>query len=122
MAIEQISGAGMHVFQGQPVGYDFAVDTSAREVVLQAENAMVNFGTNKLSDEEVKASVKELNKLLGKRNTGVKFDYHTKLNQVMVSIIDTDTNEVLREIPPKKILDTVADMMINAGLIVDRSI
>ena len=38
----------------------------------------------------------------------------------MVKIIDTNTQEVIKEVPPEKILDMVASMMERAGLIVDR--
>jgi len=37
----------------------------------------------------------------------------------MVKVIDINTNEVIREIPPEKILDMVATMLEMAGIIVD---
>jgi flagellar protein FlaG len=37
----------------------------------------------------------------------------------MVKVIDENTGEVIREIPPKKILDMVANMLELAGLLVD---
>ena len=45
---------------------------------------------------------------------------HKKTKQIMVKIIDTNTQEVIKEVPPEKILDMVASMMERAGLIVDR--
>ena len=44
---------------------------------------------------------------------------HDKLNVVMVKVIDTSTDEVIREIPPKKLLDMVANMLDVAGLLMD---
>jgi len=38
---------------------------------------------------------------------------------VRVKVLDSETNEVIREIPPEKILDMVAKMWELAGLIVD---
>ena len=38
----------------------------------------------------------------------------------MVKIIDTKTEEVIKELPPEKLLDMVASMMVRAGLIVDK--
>jgi flagellar protein FlaG len=37
----------------------------------------------------------------------------------MVKVIDINTREVIREIPPEKILDMVATMLEMAGIIVD---
>jgi len=40
----------------------------------------------------------------------------------MVQVINNETQEVVREIPPQKILDMVAKMWELAGIIVDRHI
>ena len=37
----------------------------------------------------------------------------------MVKVIDAETNEVIREIPPEKILDLVATIWEMMGLIID---
>jgi flagellar protein FlaG len=37
----------------------------------------------------------------------------------MVKVINSDTNEIIREIPPEKTLDLVAKMWEMAGIIVD---
>jgi flagellar protein FlaG len=50
-----------------------------------------------------------------------KFEYsiHEKTKQIMVKIIDIETNEIVREIPPEKILDLVATLWEMSGLIID---
>ena len=40
----------------------------------------------------------------------------------MVKVIDQNTDEIIREIPPEKILDMVAALWEMAGIIVDRKI
>ena len=40
----------------------------------------------------------------------------------MVKVINEDTNEVIREIPPEQILDMVAKMWELAGILVDKSV
>jgi uncharacterized FlaG/YvyC family protein len=42
-----------------------------------------------------------------------------KPDDIIVKIIDTDTKEVIREIPSEKILDMFANMLELAGLLVD---
>ena len=48
-----------------------------------------------------------------------EFSIHEKTKEIMVKVIDNDTNEVIREIPPEKVLDMVAKMWEMAGIIVD---
>ncbi|WP_081979019.1 flagellar protein FlaG [Heyndrickxia ginsengihumi] len=49
----------------------------------------------------------------------MKFQFHEKLQKYYVAIIDDQTNEVIKEIPPKTLLDTYADMMGHLGLLVN---
>ncbi|HEX3029893.1 MAG TPA: flagellar protein FlaG, partial [Clostridia bacterium] len=44
---------------------------------------------------------------------------HQKTKQIMVKVIDSDTGDVIREIPPEKTLDMVAKMWEMAGIVVD---
>ncbi len=50
-----------------------------------------------------------------------RFEYsiHEATKQIMVKVIDKETDEVIREIPPEKILSMVAKMWEIAGLIID---
>lgn len=48
-----------------------------------------------------------------------EFSIHEKTKQIMVKVIDSSTKEVIREIPPEKILDMVAYMCEAAGLFID---
>lgn len=51
-----------------------------------------------------------------------EFSIHEKTKEIMVKVIDTSTGEVIREIPPEKILDLVASLWEIAGLIVDEKV
>lgn len=126
--IEQINNAGMQstyqpinsVVQNVSSGNTYAGSVQAREVYVTNGDEYLNIGYNELTDEEIGNVVKDLNSQLSKLNTNLKFDYHAKLKQVMISIVDSTTNEVIKEIPPKKILDMCAAMMENAGLLMDK--
>ena len=48
-----------------------------------------------------------------------EFSIHEETKEIMVKVIDSETNEVIREIPPEKILDMVARLWEMAGIIVD---
>lgn len=83
-----------------------------------------NGGTNEenVKREEIDAAVKEMNHVFQAVNTHVKFTVHEDTNRFYVQVIDDVTNEVIREIPPKKFLDMVAAMEKYLGLFVDEKI
>ncbi len=47
---------------------------------------------------------------------------HEKLHEYYVTVVDAKTNETVKEIPPKKLLDIYAVMLESIGLIVDHRI
>jgi flagellar protein FlaG len=57
--------------------------------------------------------------VFGKR---FEFSIHQETKHIMVKVIDVATNEVIREIPPEKILDLIASLWEIAGLIVDERV
>jgi flagellar protein FlaG len=72
--------------------------------------------------EKLEEVVKGLNEFLQPSHTSIKFELHDELQEYYVQIIDERTNEVIREIPPKKLLDMYAAMMEFVGLVVDKKI
>ena len=72
--------------------------------------------------DEAKELVNGLNRFLGPVDSAIKFVFHDQLNEYYITIIDSNTDEVIREIPPKKLLDVYAAMAEFMGLIVDEKI
>lgn len=72
--------------------------------------------------EKVKEFVDSMNKFMEASPTALKFEFHEKLNEYYVRIIDEKTKETVREIPPKKMLDFYAAMTEFIGLMVDKKI
>jgi len=94
-----------------------------KESVLVDEIKTVKDILSKPVDEE------KLNRELNKENrritidrTYFEFSVHKPTNTIVVKIVDSETNEVIDEIPPEKILDLVAGLWKIAGLFVDRKI
>lgn len=52
-------------------------------------------------------------------HTALRYSVHDKTNTIVVKVINKDTNEVIKEIPPEKMLDMVANLMELSGIIVD---
>ena len=80
------------------------------------------------TDQEVapdrsKAAVDDLNKTVKQaspmHHTQLSFKYHEDTNRISITVTDSDTDEVIREIPPEKTLDMLAKAWEMAGLLVD---
>ncbi len=63
-----------------------------------------------------------MNELLAFNNTAIKFNLHEDLGRMYVQIVNRDTEEVVKEIPPEKFLDMVASMLKNVGLLIDKKV
>lgn len=72
--------------------------------------------------EQLEKVVRSMNDFLQPSTTHLKFEFHEQLQEYFVSIVDNDTNEVVKEIPPKKLLDMYAAMTEYLGLLVDKKI
>ncbi|MBA2175570.1 flagellar protein FlaG [Halobacillus locisalis] len=82
--------------------------------------------TSILSPNEEKEKLEEMtnsmNDLLKPVQTSLKFEFHDKLEEYYVAIVDDSTEEIIREIPPKKMLDLYASIAESLGFIVDHKI
>lgn len=73
---------------------------------------------NQLSDKQIKQRLSDINRRLN-NNTIAEFGYHDETNRVTIKIVDKDTKETIREIPPEKTLDLIAKAWELAGILVD---
>lgn len=68
---------------------------------------------------KVHDAIKKLNETVRVFNRKLHFDLHKESKRWLVKVIDQDSGKVLREIPPKQILDLVAKLQEMVGLLVD---
>jgi flagellar protein FlaG len=86
--------------------------TTAKEDNQEAKN--VEIKKKELIEAISKASgVKEI------ENKSLSFSIHEKTNQIMIKVIDSETKEVIKEVPSKKILDMMAKMIELSGSYID---
>ena len=76
----------------------------------------------KVTKEMLETKVEGMNDFLEPTATSVKFKFHDELGEYYVQVIDTVTDEILKEIPNKKFLDMYASMAEFAGLLVDEKL
>lgn len=69
------------------------------------------------SNEQIRKAVERMNKNMA--HSEAVFGIHEKTNRVTIKIVDKDTKEVIKELPPEKTLDMIAKAWELAGLLVD---
>ena len=70
-------------------------------------------------DKVLKEAVDKVNRVLSLDNRRFEITIHEKTKEVLVKVIDTRTNETIKEIPPRKIVDLVVNLCEMAGIIFD---
>lgn len=147
MSIEPISSA--MTFQAQPVAKQTVVSTqpsakSAEEFTETAssntavpvdnvtlsvngagetnpdsgkEGQQFNSSNTEAESKKIKEAVEEMNKKMA--NSEAQFGIHEATNRVTIKIVDKQTKEVIKELPPEKTLDMIARIWDMAGLLVD---
>lgn len=73
----------------------------------------------KIGEKEVSKAVDKLNKLFEDKATHVQYEIYGKSHNITIRIIDDKTNQVIKEIPPKKLIDFVDKLCQMAGILLD---
>ncbi len=88
----------------------------------QGANAMENIqeglGNSKTASDEIKKAVDKINEKMISHSEAI-FGIHDKTNRVTIKIVDKETKEVIKELPPEKTLDMLARVWEMAGILVD---
>ena len=82
---------------------------------LQGEESELPF-------DKAKKMTESMNRFMESTNTNLRFQYHEELKEYYVTIVDSQTNEVVKEIPSKKLMDIYAAMRDFLGVLVDHKI
>lgn len=71
---------------------------------------------------DVEIVVDQMNEFIDPLQTNLKFVFHDELEEYYVTVIDPLTDEIIKEIPPKKMLDMYAAMADFMGILIDKKI
>ncbi len=136
MAIEAISGAGM-TYQGSTstvetraevrpkveaaeqlqVSERLAQNTISIDTKSAGDRENGSQDTSSKQKEQIKKAIEEINRKAN--NSEAIFGIHEATNRVTIKLIDKDTKEVIKELPPEKTLDMIAKVWEMAGILVD---
>ena len=135
MAIENVSGittaSKVNTFQVErrPIETEKVetVDSSPSKGVELLQSSTSNLGNKSVSENKskdntenhLKSVISMTNKKIHWTNTRCEFQYHEITKRVSIKVIDKETDEIIREIPPEESLEMVEKMWELAGLIVD---
>ena len=96
-------------------------DTLSGKGVLEVMQKMHADPTYKPSFQEQKAidNIKKINEELVGANRELQISIHDDTKRIIAKVVDTETKEVVKEIPSEKLLDMFYCMMEYSGLLVD---
>ena len=137
MAVEPISSVMTFQAQGSVVQKPQApaaaekpesssADTAAVEYVDRTTSVVENSREKGQSDnrdqgndqhDKIRKAVEALNKKMA--NSEAVFGIHEDTNRVTIKIVDKNTKEVIKELPPEKTLDMIARVWEMAGILID---
>ncbi|MFJ7649034.1 flagellar protein FlaG [Lysinibacillus sp. NPDC097279] len=85
-------------------------------------NKQLGLGKSELSFGDLQQAVTTVNEFLEVDHRQSKFILHEGLEKYYIRLVDSDTEEVIKEIPPEKLLDAFYEMQKLVGMIVDEKI
>ncbi|MBM6614707.1 flagellar protein FlaG [Desemzia sp. RIT804] len=92
----------------------FVSRSEFKEVQLQYDEAEED-----IAGEQLENAVSKINNHLLGINAQFQYRIHEGTERVMVKLVDMETNDVIKEIPPEKMLDIVAEIWKRVGLVID---
>ena len=93
---------------------------SVPKVIETKANVKDGESNNKSTQGDVKKAVEKLNRFLEDEGSHAEYETHDKFKDIIIKIVDNKTNQIITEIPSRKILDLVAKMCEIAGVLVDK--
>lgn len=96
--------------------------TVTEAISAQATEGLAKSAANK---EKLQHAVESLNEFMEDhmpKPTSSKFRFHEGLDRYYVQVVDPETDEVLKEVPPEKLLNAFYEMQKMVGMIVDEKI
>lgn len=100
-----------------------STENSKRAAALAGNEVKGKENTPGTEEENVsrrmKRAIDQVNDKMRPTKTKCEFSYHEETKRVSIKVIDQDTDEVIREIPPEETLEMIAKAWELAGLLVD---
>lgn len=96
-----------------------ACTASAQSQLAKPSAREFNADAGNLSTPLIKERVENANKMTSRMNTTVRYRIHEASKLVTVKVMDKETGQVIREIPPQKFLDMMVALQDQVGFIIN---
>ncbi|MDQ0339917.1 flagellar protein FlaG [Caldalkalibacillus uzonensis] len=120
MGIEPVASSSLHLTSQRKAESD--IRSQHREASQLPTEQRLSSPQLELTKEDLEKRIKGLNEFMQPAYKSLRFELHEELDRYFVRLIDLETQEVIREIPPEKLLDMYASMLEYVGLIVDEKV
>lgn len=104
------------------VAEESAKPPTAAGLLRQVKSEEGKEGDRAVDIGQLQDFVNRLNLMLELTWYDLRFRIHDATHEIMVQVVNRDTGEVVREIPPKKILDMWAEMKRLIGMLMDKRV
>lgn len=114
-----------------PINFSPKQENTSKKIVSESEVVTSNMqDTQKgeevwkedLSADKAKKMTASLNDFLETTSTKLRYEFHEKLEKYYVTLVNSETDEVVREVPDKKLMDMYASMLEFIGVLIDKKI
>jgi len=120
----------MKVQGTEPVVMAKVIDLTARQDIKDTRRTAIDMSLNSEPQSGAPATpplpdgvgdevVERLNMAMRALSTRLKFEKHEASGRFVVRVINEENNEVLREIPPERVLDMMMHLRRMVGVLVD---
>jgi flagellar protein FlaG len=101
---------------------DIVVGDSPAPAAAQVRAQSVSTADSPKSQEQVVAELQKAIDAIQGPQKSLEISVHEKTHAIMIKVLNKETGELIREVPPEKILDLAARMMEITGIIVDKKV
>ena len=97
------------------------LDSSRRAVAPESVAVAAEMGIGAKPQADLEATIRDIKRVSEAFNRRLSFSVNEKLGQVVVKVIDNDTDKVVREIPPAELQQVYERIREVIGLLFDKS-
>jgi flagellar protein FlaG len=116
------SSAAGQAQKGQPVdGAQHVIGTKGAAAAMQKPQGRAE-EEKKSDDEALSDTVSDLNELVQNMRRELQFSLEKESGELVVKVIDTETDEVVRQIPPEEVIELRRRLSDAAGAIFRESV
>ncbi len=99
---------------------NIAVNSEIKPELATEENMQQGVKAQEMSRGDIDKSMGDLNKIMQLVNADLRFTLHEETQRLIVQLVDSKDQKVLKEFPPHELLDTLAAIRNYIGVLLDK--